>query len=114
MRTTVGTAPPRADFSWYWGSQTASFVGDRLTGFAVPSIAILTLNATSAEVGILSAIGWLAYPTLGLVAGAALVHLPRRKVMITGELLRFALFATIPLAAIAGWVTIPQLLIVVA
>lgn len=114
MRTTVGTAPPKADFNWYWTSQTASFVGDRLTGFAVPSIAILTLNATSAQVGILSAIGWLAYPTLGLVAGAALVHLPRRKVMITGELLRFALFTTIPLAALLGWVTIPQLLIVVA
>ncbi|MFI5712213.1 MFS transporter [Kribbella sp. NPDC051620] len=114
MRTTVGTAPPKADFNWYWTSQTASFVGDRLTGFAVPSIAILTLDATSAQVGILSAIGWLAYPTLGLVAGAALTHLPRRKVMITGELTRFALFTTIPLTALAGWVTIPQLLIVVA
>ncbi|GAA0926112.1 MFS transporter [Kribbella koreensis] len=114
MRTTVGTAPPKADFSWYWTSQTASFVGDRLTGFAVPSIAILTLNATSAQVGILSAIGWLAYPTLGLVAGAALTRLPRRRVMITGELLRFLLFTTIPLAALAGLVTIPQLLIVVA
>ncbi|MEV8375753.1 MFS transporter [Kribbella sp. NPDC056861] len=114
MRTSVGTAPPGADFRWYWGSQTASFVGDRLTGFAVPSIAILTLNASSAEVGVLSAIGWLAYPTLGLVAGAALTHIPRRKVMITGELMRFAVFATVPLAALAGWVTIPQLLIVVA
>ncbi|NEA33877.1 MFS transporter [Streptomyces sp. SID13031] len=114
MRTSVGTALPRTDFNWYWRSQTASFVGDRLTGFAVPSIAILTLNASSAEVGVLSAIGWLAYPTLGLVAGAALVHIPRRKVMITGELMRFAVFATVPLAALGGWVTIPQLLIVVA
>jgi MFS family permease len=114
VRTTVGTAPPRADFNWYWTSQTASFVGDRLTGFAVPSIAILTLNATSTQVGALSAIGWLAYPTLGLFAGAALAHLPRRKVIITGELARFALFTTIPLTALAGWVTIPQLLLVVA
>ncbi|WBQ07176.1 MFS transporter [Kribbella sp. CA-293567] len=113
MRTNV-TAPPTADFHWYWGAQTASFVGDRLTGFAVPSIAILTMNATSAEVGVLSAIGWLAYPTLGLVAGAALTHVPRRKVMITGELIRFAVFATVPLAALAGWVSVPQLLIVVA
>jgi MFS family permease len=80
----------------------------------VPSIAILTLNASSAEVGVLSAIGWLAYPTLGLVAGAVLVHVARRKVMIAGEVLRFAVFATVPLAALAGWVSIPQLLIVVA
>ncbi len=114
MGTTVGTAPSRTDFPWYWGSQTASFVGDRLTGFAVPSIAILTLNASSAEVGVLSALGWLAYPALGLVAGGALAHLPRRKVMIVGEVMRFAVFATVPLAALGGWVTTVQLFVVVA
>lgn len=114
MRTTLGTVPSRTDFPWYWGSQTASFVGDRLTGFAVPSIAILTLDASSAEVGVLSALGWLAYPALGLVAGGALAHLPRRKVMITGEILRFAVFATVPIAALGGWVTTVQLFVVVA
>jgi MFS family permease len=105
---------PRTDVSWYWGSQTASFVGDRLTGFAVPTIAILTLDASEAQVGVLSALGWFAYPTLGLVAGAALAHVPRRRVMIGGELLRFAAFAGVPLAALAGWVSVPQLCLVVA
>ncbi|WP_405061090.1 MFS transporter [Kribbella sp. NBC_01505] len=103
-----------ADPTWYWSSQTASFVGDRLTGFALPSIAILTLNASSAEVGVLSALGWFAYPAFGLVAGAALPHIPRRRVMITGEVVRFAAFATIPLAAAFGGAGIGQLFVVVA
>ncbi|MEU0096780.1 MFS transporter [Kribbella sp. NPDC006257] len=102
------------DFGWYWGSQTASAVGDRLTGFAVPSIAILTLDASSAQVGVLAALGWLAYPALGLFAGAALAHVQRRRVMIAGEVMRFAVFATVPLAALAGWVTTTQLFVVVA
>ncbi|MET7276763.1 MFS transporter [Kribbella sp. NPDC005582] len=112
-RTTT-QARPSADLSWYWGSQTASFVGDRLTGFAVPSIAILTLNASSAEVGVLSALGWFAYPAFGLVAGAALPHLPRRRVMIGGELVRCAAFATVPAAAVLGGAGIEQLFVVVA
>lgn len=102
------------DLAWYWSSQTASFVGDRLTGFAVPSIAILTLNASSAEVGVLSALGWFAYPAFGLVAGAALSHVPRRRVMIAGETVRFAVFATIPLAAVLGGAGMGQLFVVVA
>ncbi|WP_328988615.1 MFS transporter [Kribbella sp. NBC_01245] len=107
---TVGMA---RDFRWFWTSQTLSFTGDRLTGFAVPSIAILALGASAAEVGALAAVGWLAYPALGLVAGGVLAHLPRRPVMIAGELIRFAAFVTIPLAALGGWVTTAQLFVVV-
>ncbi|MFI5731742.1 MFS transporter [Kribbella sp. NPDC051587] len=111
---TITQARPVSDLSWYWSSQTASFVGDRLTGFAVPSIAILTLNASSAEVGVLSALGWFAYPAFGLVAGAALPHIPRRRVMITGEVIRYVAFATIPLAAVLGGAGMGQLFVVVA
>ncbi|MFC0623549.1 MFS transporter [Kribbella deserti] len=111
---TGGTAEAAGDFRWYWFSQTLSFTGDRLTGFAVPSIAILTLGASGAEVGALAATGWLAYPVLGLVAGGVLAQLPRRPVMIAGELVRFTAFATIPLAALAGWISTTQLFVVVA
>ncbi|WP_165956858.1 MFS transporter [Kribbella antibiotica] len=111
---TITQTRPDADLTWYWSSQTASFAGDRLTGFAVPSIAILSLNASSAQVGVLSALGWFAYPAFGLVAGAALPHIPRRRVMIIGEVIRFAVFATIPLAAALGGAGMGQLFVVVA
>ncbi len=112
-RTTTQTRP-NAEVSWYWSSQGLSFTADRLTGFAVPSIAILSLDASSAEVGVLSALGWFAYPAFALVAGAALPHIPRRRVMITGEVVRFAAFATIPLAAALGGAGMGQLFVVVA
>jgi MFS family permease len=114
MRSTQSAAVLPASFRWYWGSQTMSFIGDRLTGFAVPSAAILVLNASSAQVGLVAAAGWLAYPALGMVAGALLAGRRRRHVMIAGELVRFAVFLTIPLAALAGWMSVAQLVVVVA
>ncbi|CAM3935703.1 MFS transporter [Kibdelosporangium persicum] len=114
MRTTPTATVLPAGFRWFWGSQTMSFVGDRLTGFAVPSAAILVLNASSAQVGLVSAAGWLAYPAFGMVAGALLAGRRRRHVMITGELVRFVAFLSIPLAALAGWLSVTQMVVVVA
>ncbi|MBE1467878.1 MFS family permease [Kibdelosporangium phytohabitans] len=91
-----------------------SFAGDRLTGFAVPSAAILVLDASSAQVGLVSAAGWLAYPAFGMVAGALLAGRRRHRVMITGELVRFVAFLSIPPAALAGWLSITQMVVVVA
>nr|WP_083466858.1 MFS transporter [Kibdelosporangium sp. MJ126-NF4]CEL19012.1 major facilitator superfamily MFS_1 [Kibdelosporangium sp. MJ126-NF4]CTQ95186.1 major facilitator superfamily MFS_1 [Kibdelosporangium sp. MJ126-NF4] len=114
MRTTSPATVLPVAFRWFWGSQTMSFVGDRLTGFAVPSVAILVLNASSAQVGLVSAAGWLAYPAFGMVAGAVLAGRRRRGVMIAGELVRFVAFVSIPLAALAGWLSVTQMVVVVA
>jgi hypothetical protein len=111
--TAVGPRLSR-DFHWLWRGSTASYLADRLTGFAVPSMAILVLNASNAEVGVLAALGWLAYPTLGIVAGALLAHTRRQPVMIAGELVRFAAFGSVPVAAALGMLTIVQLFVVVA
>ena len=103
-----------ADFRWYWLSQTASFVGDRLTGFTAPTIAILVLHAPSAQVGVLSATGWLAYPVFGMIAGALLAHVRRRPVLVAGELTRFAAFAIVGLCAVLGWISVTGLVVAVA
>lgn len=113
MRPTPAAVLP-VGFRWFWGSQTMSFIGDRLTGFAVPSAAILVLNASSAEVGLIAAAGWLAYPAFGVIAGALLAGRRRRGVMIAGELVRFAAFLSIPLAALTGWLSVTQMVAVVA
>ncbi|ONI77174.1 hypothetical protein ALI144C_34405 [Actinosynnema sp. ALI-1.44] len=91
-----------------------SFVGDRLTGFAVPSAAILVLDASSSQVGLVSAAGWLAYPAFGMIAGALLAGRRRHGVMIAGELVRFVAFLSIPVAASAGWLSVTQMVVVVA
>ncbi|PRY36673.1 MFS transporter [Umezawaea tangerina] len=101
-------------FQWYWSGAAASAMGDRVTGFAVPSIAILVLDASGTQVGVLAAMGWLAYPALGVVAGALVTSLPRRGVMVVGELVRFTAFATVPLVAALGYLTVGWLFVVVA
>ncbi|WP_433697161.1 MFS transporter [Nocardiopsis sp. CA-288880] len=97
------------DFRWFWFSQTMSFTGDRLTGFAVPTVAILVVDASSAQVGLLTATGWLAFPVLGMFAGAVLAHVRRRLVMILGELVRFGAFTGVVAVALLGEVGFAQL-----
>ncbi|MFE3824268.1 MFS transporter [Streptomyces sp. NPDC059092] len=101
-------------FRWFWFGQTMSGLGDRLTAFTVQSVAILGLGASGAQVGILSATGWLAYPALGLVAGVALAHVRRKGVMVAAELVRFAAFVSVPVAALAGRLTLTHLVVAVA
>ncbi|WNV85494.1 MFS transporter [Umezawaea sp. Da 62-37] len=101
-------------FQWYWSGAASSAMGDRLTGFAVPSIAILVLDASGTQVGVLAAMGWLAYPALGMVVGALVTSLPRRGVMVVGELVRFMAFATVPLTAALGSLSMGLLFVVVA
>lgn len=112
-----GTAQAPASpscFRWFWAGQTASFLGDRLTGFIVPSIAILVLSASGAQVGVLAATGWLAYPVFGMVVGALLADRPRRRVIILAELVRCAVFAAVACGLLAGRVGVPELLVAVA
>ncbi|EWM13470.1 MFS transporter [Kutzneria sp. 744] len=103
-----------ACFRWYWFSQTASFVGDRLTGFTAPSIAILVLHASSAEVGLLSATGWLAYPVFGMLAGGFLAHVRKRPVLVAGELTRLLAFVAVGAFATMGHISVAGLVVAVA
>ena len=114
MTSTLAGPPLSTCFRWFWASQTLSFLGDRLTGFTVPSIAILVLSASSAEVGMLAATGWLAYPVFGMLVGAVLADRPRRRLIISAELLRFLCFFGVACCALAGWVGIPHLMVAVA
>jgi len=104
VRSDVAVAVNR-DFGLFWMSQTASAIGDRITGFTVPTMAILVLDASNAEVGLVAASGWLAYPTVGLLAGALLVRADVLRVSVGAELARCGMFAFLAVAVLAGWIT---------
>ncbi|WP_329107996.1 MFS transporter [Micromonospora sp. NBC_01699] len=93
------------DFGLFWAAQTASAVGDRITGFTVPTMAILLLDASNAEVGLVAAAGWLAYPIVGLFAGALLVRANVLRISVYAELVRCGVFALLATAVVAGWIT---------
>jgi MFS family permease len=95
-----------------WTAATISIFGSLITRIALPLVAILTLGAGPIEVGILRAVELGAALVVGLVAGAWVDRLRRRPVLIWSDLGRAAILATVPLAAIGGWLTLPHLFVV--
>jgi len=101
-----------SDFNKLWAGQTVSLLGSALTMFALPTLAVLVLHATSVQVGAIAALQTLPFPLLGMLVGVLADRLSRRKIMIVADAVRFAALATIPAAAIFGVMTIPQLYVV--
>jgi MFS family permease len=95
-----------------WAAETISHFGSSITGIALPFVAITLLNAAPLEVAILNLADFLPFLLIGLLAGALVDRLPRRAVLIGGDLGRAALILTIPLAYLAGLLTLTQLIVV--
>lgn len=98
-----------ASFLRLWLAQSISMFGSQFTLLALPLIAALMLNASPAQMGALSAMGTAPFLLFGLPAGAWVDRLPRRPVMIIADLGRAIVLGTIPLAAAAGVLGMPQL-----
>ena len=100
------------DFRKLWAGQTVSIFGSLITRTALPFAAILTLNASPIELGLLSAADVAPGILAGLVAGAWIDRLRRRPLMIAADLGRAVLLASIPLAYLLGVLHIAQLYVV--
>lgn len=98
-----------ANFLRLWTAQTISVFGDQFTFLAVPIIAVLMLEASPGQMGVLTAVGRAPFLLIGLFAGVWVDRLPRRPILIVGDIGRALLLATIPLAAFAGVLRMPQL-----
>jgi MFS family permease len=110
--------PPRrslardGDFLRFWAAETISHLGSSITGIALPLVAIKILDAGASEVALLNLADFLPFLLIGLIAGAVVDRLPRRAVLVAGDLGRAALLALIPLAHLGGWLSLPLLLAV--
>jgi predicted MFS family arabinose efflux permease len=76
---------------------------------AVPLIAVRTLNATTFQVGLLTALSTAGFLLVGLPAGALVDRLRRRRVMIVSDLGRVVALGSIPVAFAFGALTLVQL-----
>jgi MFS family permease len=85
-----------------WAGESTSKVGSAITVVALPLVAVLVLKAGPFVVGLLQAAVWLPWLLFGLPAGAWVDRLPKRPVMIICDLMSFALFVSVPVAARAG------------
>ena len=112
------TSPPRPrlvrdpGFVRLWAAETISHFGSSVTGLALPFVAITLLHATPLQVAILNLADFLPFLLIGLIAGVLVDRFPRRAILISGDLGRALLIATIPLAYLAGLLTLAQLMLV--
>jgi len=99
-------------FMLLWSAATVSVFGSFVTRIALPFVAIETLGAGPLEIAALRAVDLVAALLVGFVAGAWVDRLRRRPVMIWADLGRAVLLGSIPVAAIGGWLTLAQVLLV--
>jgi MFS family permease len=100
------------DFRLLWIGETTSSLGSSVAVVALPLVAVVTLQVDTFTVGLLGAVAWLPYLLIGLPAGAWVDRLPKRPIMLTCNVVSMLLFASIPVAAWLGFLTIAQLLVV--
>ena len=86
------------DFLKLWTASTVSLIGSQVTFLALPLTAILLLDATPAQMGVLTALGSVPALLAGLHAGALVDRRRRRPILISTDLGRAALLAIVPLA----------------
>ena len=97
------------DFMRMWVGQSVSQVGNQVTLLALPTIAIILLGATTFQVGLLEAVGTIAFPLLGPFAGVWVDRFRRKPIMIVSNFGRMVSLLTIPISAFFGFLTIYQL-----
>lgn len=86
------------DFMRLWTAQSVSAVGSRFTRTALPIVAISGLAATKGEIGVLSALGFVASVAVGLVLGGWIDQQTKRPLLVAMDLVRAASVAAIPVA----------------
>ncbi|WP_267880789.1 MFS transporter [Streptomyces sp. 142MFCol3.1] len=100
------------DFLLLWSGQTVSETGSAVTQVALPLLAVVVLQASTFQVGLLTAATTLAFALIALPAGALVDGADKRSVMIACNLVRLVLIGSVPVAAAFGVLTMAQLYVV--
>jgi MFS family permease len=111
---TVQSTPARrlsADFWKFWAGQTISNLGSSVTMFALPLL-VFKLTGSALNLGISTATSFLPYLLFGLIIGAWVDRLDRKKLMIVTDIARALVLATIPLADMLGLLSVGLIYVV--
>jgi MFS family permease len=100
------------DFLRLWSAETVSQFGTQVSQLALPLAAVLVLDASAFEVAALGIVEFLPFILFTLPAGVWVDRLPRRPILIAGDLGRAALLASIPVAYLGDALTLGQLYVV--
>src|SRR2546423_122237 len=100
------------DFAKLWTAATISLFGTQVSQIAIPVIAVLVLKVPPIQVAVLGTLEFLPFLLFTLPAGVWVDRLPRRLILVSGDLGRATMLATIPIAYLLGALTIWQLYVV--
>ena len=95
-----------------WSASTVSIFGSLITRTVLPFAAILVLHAGPVQISLIRSAELIAGLFVGLFAGALVDRVRRRPILIWADLGRAVLLATIPIAAIFGFLSLLQLVLV--
>jgi MFS family permease len=105
MEPTTSTPSSRSgltsDFWKFWVGQTISQLGSSFTLFATPLL-IFKLTHSPVNLGIATAANFVPYLLFGLIIGAWVDRVDRKRLMIGVDLLRAAVIGAIPLLSFLG------------
>ncbi len=108
-RPAPGSLLRHRDFLLLWSGQTVSELGSQISLLAIPLVAVITLRATTFEVGALEGVQMAPFLLIGLPAGAIVDWLPMRPVMIAADAVRLLALGSVPIAGALGGLTLAQL-----
>lgn len=103
----------RPEFRRLWASGALESAGDEASRTLVPIIAVSMLGASAFDVGVINALGLSAFLILGLPIGVCVDRMRKRRIMITADLCRAVIVASLPVAYLLGSLTIWHLFIAV-
>jgi len=95
-----------------WTGQTISQFGSSISELALPIIAVRLLHASAFEVAALGTVEFLPFLLFTLPAGVWVDRLPRRAVLIVGDVGRGVLLLSVPIAYLTGHLSLAQLFVV--
>jgi MFS family permease len=100
------------DFLKLWSAETISQFGTQVSNLALPLVAIIVLDASTFAVATLATVLFLPFILFTLPAGVWVDRLPRRPILVLGDLARAGLLATVPAAYLVDALTLEQLYVV--
>ncbi|GAB3749226.1 MFS family permease [Microlunatus parietis] len=101
-----------ADFRRLFAGGSVSQLGSTVTSVALPLTAVLLLDASPLQMGLLGAAGFLPHLVLGLPAGVWVDRWPYRRVLVLTDLIRAVALAAVPVLAALGLLQIWQLAVI--
>jgi MFS family permease len=101
----TSTQKRNSNFWKYWAGQTISNLGSSVTLFALPLL-VYKITGSALNLGISTAANMLPYLLFGLILGAWMDRVDRKRMMIFTDIARAAVIATIPLLARLGLLSV--------